>query len=142
MPDPRFRHVIRWGRLYFVPRADGELVIGATNEDCGFDRSLTAGGIGGLLHEATRMAAIVGDFSLRETWTGLRPLVGDGLPVIGAAGNRGLYYALGHYRNGILLAPLTADIIEGHVLGSRSASDFDEFSPGRFSNRRHARSAS
>ncbi len=133
MPGPRFKHLIRWGRLYFVPRRGGELVVGATNEDCGFDRRPTAAGLGGLLADAQRLSSVVGHYPVLETWAGLRPATPDGLPAIGASGLAGLFYALGHYRNGILLTPVTAKIISALTRGETPDEAVSAFSPMRFS---------
>ena len=135
MPGPVFRHLIRWKNLYFVPRNDCDLVVGATNEDSGFDRSLTAAGLGGLLKGAEEISSLVGEFPVIETWTGLRPLIPDGLPAIGPAGIDGLVYALGHYRNGILLTPATVELIRGFLNGGEVPDYARSFSPMRFDNR-------
>ena len=129
MPGPVFRHIVRWKNLYLVPRNDDRLVVGATNEDCGFDRSLTAAAIGGLLTGAQQMSAAVGSYPILETWTGLRPLIQGGLPLVGAAGADGLFYALGHYRSGILLTPGTAGILRASVSGERLPAYAEAFSP-------------
>lgn len=131
MPAPAFHHVIRWRQFYFVPKRNGRLVVGATNEDCGYDRSLTASGIRQLLDAATQMASAVAQFRIVETWSGLRPETPDGLPVIGAKAG-GLIYAFGHYRNGILLTPVTAEII-GNTVRERATNDsWTAFAPSRF----------
>ena len=132
MPGPVFRHLIRWKNLYFVPRNNCELVVGATNEDCGFDRNLTAAGLGGLLKGAEEISSLVGDFPVIETWTGLRPFIPDGIPAIGPAGVDGLVYALGHYRNGILLTPATVKLIHGYLNGGEVPDYAESFSPLRF----------
>jgi glycine oxidase len=127
-----FRRMIRWKHSYFIPRRDGELVIGATNEDAGFDRSITPAGVGGLLSDAGQIASSVSSLPIREIWTGLRPATPDGLPVIGTSAIAGLHYATGHYRNGILLAPVTALAIRATIDGSPSPMPIDNFSPRRF----------
>ena len=132
MPGSTFRHLIRWGRLYFVPRRNGELVVGATNEDCGFDRRPTAAGLSGLLADAQRLSSDVGHYPILETWAGLRPTTEDGLPAIGASRVEGLFYALGHYRNGILLTPVTAKIIDALTRGDTPDEEVSAFSPLRF----------
>ena len=129
MPGPVFRHIVRWKNLYLVPRNDDRLVVGATDEDCGFDRSLTTAGIGGLLTGAQQMSRAVGSYPILETWTGLRPLIPGGLPVIGSAGVDGLFYALGHYRNGILLTPATAGMVRASVAGGRLPAYAEALSP-------------
>ena len=132
MPERTFGHMIRWGHAYFVPRPDGELVVGATNENAGFDRSLTPAGIGRLLSDAQRISSHVGSYPIRETWSGLRPGTPDELPVIGESAIKGLIYATGHYRNGILLAPLTAVIIAALIDGSQLPTAIEAFSPMRW----------
>ena len=129
-----FRHVVRWQQFYLTPRLDGQLVVGATNEDRGFDRSLTVTGLKQLLDVAARMSAEVDGFRIAETWTGLRPQTPDGLPAIGRAGIDGLFYAFGHYRNGILLTPVTAQILGDAVRGRNTDETAQVFSPMRFGN--------
>jgi glycine/D-amino acid oxidase-like deaminating enzyme len=133
MPGQSFHKMIRWQHTYFVPRRDGELIVGATNEDAGFDRNVTPGGIGSLLKEAQQLSSHTSSFPIVEMWTGLRPATPDGLPVIGHAEIEGLLYATGHYRNGILLAPITAAIISALVDG-RASSDLslEPYAPSRF----------
>jgi glycine oxidase len=131
-PHRMFHHMIRWGSSYFVPRRDGEVIVGATNEDVGFDRSLTAAGVGRLLADAQKISSHVGAFPIRETWTGLRPATPDGLPIIGESSIRGLWYAAGHYRNGILLAPITAAIVASIVAGNKPPIPIEPFDPHRF----------
>ena len=77
--------MIRWDHAYMVPRRNGELVVGATNEDAGFDRSLTPAGVGSLLQRAQQLSSHLGGLPIHEMWTGLRPATPDGLPVIGKA---------------------------------------------------------
>src|SRR5207247_10143398 len=128
MPPRAFRHMIRWNASYFVPRSIGELVVGATNEDAGFDLSITAAGLGRLLADAQAISSHVGSYPILETWSGLRPATPDELPILGPTAVPGVYYATGHYRNGVLLAPITAavvaDIGEGRnrSMGFRSSS--------------------
>jgi glycine oxidase len=132
MPGGDIHRVLRWGPFYLAPRQGGELVVGATDEDCGFDRKVTAGALAELLGAARRMASVVGEFRVLEIWTGLRPQVADGLPVMGPAGPEGLFYAFGHYRNGILHTPATADLIGEAVRGRSPAAPDAVFSPMRF----------
>jgi glycine oxidase len=98
-------------RVYLVPRADGRLVVGATVEEQGFDTAVTAGGVHELLREAYRLLPDVAEMELVETAAGLRPGTPDNLPLIGPGALDGLVLATGHYRNGILLAPLTGEAI-------------------------------
>jgi glycine oxidase len=127
-----FRHMIRWEHAYLVPRRSGELIVGATNEDAGFDRSITPAGVGSLLQHAQQLSSHVGNLPIGEIWTGLRPATPDGLPVIGRAEVDGLFYATGHYRNGILLAPITASSV-AHLMENRPAPvPLEAFAPSRF----------
>ncbi len=98
-------------RVYLVPRADGRLIAGATVEERGFDTAVTAGGIHELLREAYRLLPDVAEMELVEAMAGLRPGTPDNLPLIGPGDLDGLVLATGHYRNGILLAPLCADAV-------------------------------
>lgn len=93
---------------YLVPRDDGRLLIGATVEQAGFDERVTAGGVASLLDAALAAAPSLRDFSITETWAGLRPATLDGRPLVGPSTIGGLIFATGHYRNGILLTPWTA----------------------------------
>jgi thiazole synthase len=109
------------------------LIVGATNEDVGFDRSLTPAGVGGLLERAQQLSSHFGGLPIHDMWTGLRPATPDGLPVVGNAAVEGLVYATGHYRNGILLAPLTAACVAALVEGRTAPVTLDAFSPSRWS---------
>ncbi len=100
---------------YLVPRLDGRLLVGATVEEAGFDERVTAGAISALLGAALRAAPALGSFTVTETWSGFRPGTPDGRPFIGPTAIDGLIDATGHYRNGILLAPATADAIASFV---------------------------
>jgi glycine oxidase len=132
MPPGAFRHMIRWNHSYFVPRSTGELVVGATNEDVGFDVSITPAGLGRLLMDAQSISSHVGSYPILETWTGLRPVTPDELPILGPSDIPGVYYATGHYRNGILLAPITAAIVAALVDGRKPSIDISPYSPSRF----------
>ena len=132
MPAGAFRHMIRWGRSYFMPRPSGELVVGATNEDAGFDMSNTPAGLGRLLNEAQQISTHTGNYPILETWTGLRPATPDGLPILGASAIPGVYYATGHYRNGVLLAPATAAIIVDLIANGITSQTIELYSPSRF----------
>jgi glycine oxidase len=110
-------------RVYMVPRGDGRLVVGATVEEQGFDTRVTAGGVHELLREAYRALPEIAELELVETTAGLRPATPDNLPLIGPGAVDGLVLATGHFRNGILLAPLTADRIAGVLAGDRVAAE-------------------
>jgi glycine oxidase len=104
-------------RVYLVPRPDGRLIVGATTAERGFDATVTAGGVHELLREAYRLLPDVAEMELVEAMAGLRPGTPDNLPLIGRGALDGLILACGHYRNGILLAPITADAVAGVVAG-------------------------
>jgi glycine oxidase len=132
MPAGAFRRMIRWESSYFVPRTSGELVVGATNEDSGFDLSNTPAGIGRLLLDVQEISSHAGNYPITEMWTGLRPATPDGLPVLGPSAIPGVLYATGHYRNGILLAPITAAIVGDLIQSRRPRWSIDEYRPSRF----------
>jgi glycine oxidase len=131
-PAPVFRKLIRWEHAYAVQRRGGELVVGATNEDRGFDRSLTPSGIGGLLAQIQQLSSHTAAFAIREMWTGLRPAAPDGLPILGHAGLPGLIYATGHYRNGVLLAPITAAVVAALVENRTPPVSLEPYAAERF----------
>jgi len=109
-------------RVYLVPRPDGRLVAGATVEERGFDTTVTAGGVHELLREAYRLLPDVAEMELVEAMAGLRPGTPDNLPLIGPGALDGLFLACGHYRNGILLAPLTGERIAVEIAGVEVAA--------------------
>jgi glycine oxidase len=117
--------------VYLVPRADGRLLIGATVEDAGFDQRVTAEGVATLLAAALRAAPSLGSFALSETWAGLRPASADGRPFIGATSVEGYFVASGHYRNGILLTPVTAELLADAIEGRPPKIDAAPFDPRR-----------
>jgi glycine oxidase len=104
-------------RVYLVPRPDGRLIVGATSEEQGFDTAVTAGGVHELLREAYRLLPDIAEMELLDAVAGLRPGTPDNLPLIGPGAIEGLVLATGHYRNGILLAPLTADAVAAVLAG-------------------------
>jgi glycine oxidase len=114
------RHVIYSPRGYLVPRQDGRLLAGSTSENAGFAKCVTAGGIAGILQNALEISGAIADLPVVDTWAGLRPRAPDGLPVLGPCGEiDGLFCATGHYRNGILLAPLTGELISEAIVSSQ-----------------------
>lgn len=124
---------VLWGPgIYLVPRADGRLLLGATMEEAGFDPRVTAGGVAGLLAAALALVPAAGDWTMGEMWTGFRPRAPDGLPLLGRGPAAGLVLATGHHRNGILLAPLTAELLADLVLEDRERAELKPFSPARF----------
>ena len=109
--------VLRMGGGYIVPRGDGRYVLGATMEERGFDTTVTAGAAFELLREAVELVPGIGELVLDELSAGLRPTTADNLPVLGPGALGGLHWATGHYRNGILLTPVTAEIVAGALAG-------------------------
>lgn len=129
---PMPRRVI-WGPgVYCIPRRDGRLLIGASVEHADFDPRLTAGAMGGLLSAAIRVLPEAAHCGLVQMWAGFRPAAPDMRPVIGHGALDGLTIATGHHRNGILLAPVTAEAVRDLVLGTRPKQDLSAFSPARF----------
>ncbi|HSE17769.1 MAG TPA: glycine oxidase ThiO [Pyrinomonadaceae bacterium] len=113
------RHVIYSPRGYIVPRQDGRLLAGSTSEHAGFAKCVTAGGIATILRNALEISPAIADLPVVDTWAGLRPRAAGGLPVLGPCGEiDGLFCATGHYRNGILLAPLTGELISEAIISS------------------------
>jgi glycine oxidase len=107
--EPVCERIVVTERVYIVPRTDGRLVVGATVEELGFDTRVTAGGVHELLREAYRALPQVAELELVEAIAGLRPTTPDNVPLIGPGAIEGLVLATGHFRNGILLAPLTGE---------------------------------
>lgn len=126
-------HMLDSGEVYIVPRRDGRLLVGATVEEAGYDKRVTAGGIGELLAGAIRLLPVLQEATVLQSWAGLRPRPADDLPIIGPMEScQGLVAATGHYRNGILLAPITAQLVCDTILGRTPAVDAHIFSPTRF----------
>jgi glycine oxidase len=124
--DPVCDRILASERSYIVPRSDGRLVVGATVEEMGFDRSVTAGGVYELLRESYRVLPDIAELEFIGATAGLRPGTPDNLPVVGATGTPGLLLATGHYRNGILLAPITAAVVAGMVEAGAGPGDTAE----------------
>jgi glycine oxidase len=120
--EPPARHILASERVYLVPRPDGRLVVGATVEEMGFDTTVTAGGVHELLREAYRLLPDVAEMELVDAIAGLRPGTPDNLPLVGPGAVDGLLLATGHYRNGILLAPLAAQTVADHLSANRRSS--------------------
>jgi glycine oxidase len=132
-PGPPLRTVL-WGpRCYVAPSSDGRLSVGATMEDAGFEERATAAGVRDLLDAATALVPALSQASFLGVRVGLRPAAPDDMPVIGRSGKyRGLFYATGHFRNGILLAPLTGRVVADLVLETCDDAPFAAASPQRF----------
>jgi glycine oxidase len=125
---------VLWGPgCYIVPRRDGTVLVGATVEDVGFDERATLGGVRALVDAASALAPGLDAANLEEVRVGLRPATADELPIIGPSATMPqVCYAAGHYRSGVLLAPLTASLVAGLVLDGLAAPELDALRPGRF----------
>jgi len=129
---PLLSHVLWAPKIYLVPRRDGRLLVGATVEERGFDDALTAGGVYELLDAAWRPLPAIEDLPILETWVGFRPTSRDDAPILGPTPVEGLILATGHHRNGILLAPITAEAIAGLVLRGETLAEARGFGLDRF----------
>jgi glycine oxidase len=126
------RHILWSGTCYVAPKVDGQLVIGATEERSGFDPRPTMSGLLQLAMSATEMLPELGRLPINTQWGGLRPATPDRLPVIGwAPALEGLFFATGHFRNGVLLGPLTGRIAAAMLAGEAPCSDVASYAPGR-----------
>lgn len=126
------QRVLRLAGAYLVPRGDGRYVLGATMEERGFDTTVTAGAIFELLRDAIELVPGLSELVIDEVIAGLRPATADGLPAIGPGAVTGLHWAVGHFRNGILLAPITAQIVLAGVEGHEPPEVARPFLPSRF----------
>lgn len=126
--------VLRMGAGYLVPRGDGRYVLGATMEERGFDTSVTAGAVHELLRDARGLVPGISELVIEEVSAGLRPATPDNAPAIGPSALPGLHYAVGHYRNGILLAPVTAEILAAVLSGETVPDAAEPFRPERFAD--------
>jgi glycine oxidase len=135
-PAQTVRAITQGSEVYVVPRASGrEVVVGATVEEKGFDGSVTADGVYELLRDARRVLPMTAEYTLAETRVGWRPGTPDNAPILGPGSLDGLVLATGHYRNGVLLTPVTADVISSYVLTGELADlarpfMIDRFHPG------------
>lgn len=126
------RAVVRGGPVYLVPRENGELVLGATSEELGWDTTVTAGGVYELLRDAHELVPGITELPLVETRAGLRPGSPDNAPLLGPTALPGLLVATGHYRNGVLLTPVTGDAMAAALTGGRLPEEARPFAPDRF----------
>ena len=129
----RFEQVLRSEKGYVVPRRDGRVVAGSTSEEVGFEKKVTAGGLHQILDSALEPCPALASAEVLETWCGLRPGTPDAVPILGPLETDGLIVATGHYRNGILLAPITARLVREWIIAGRTSFDAKQFSPRRFS---------
>lgn len=126
------RAVVRGSHVYLVPRENGELVVGATSEELGWNTTVTAGGVYELLRDAHELVPGITELPLTETRAGLRPGSPDNAPLLGPTALPGLHLATGHYRNGVLLTPVTGDAMAAVLTGGELPAQARPFSPLRF----------
>ena len=128
------KHVIRAPQAYLIPRSDGRLLVGATVEDAGFDKRTDVETMQRFHRAAIALVPKLQDAKILEDWAGLRPGTPDNLPILGPAATSGYFVATGHFRDGILLAPITAQIMADVISGTDPGYDLAAFSPARFSS--------
>ncbi|MBP0461095.1 glycine oxidase ThiO [Streptomyces montanisoli] len=126
------RAVVRGGHVYLVPRENGELVVGATSEELGWDTTVTAGGVYELLRDAHELVPGITELPLTETRAGLRPGSPDNAPLLGPTPLPGLHLATGHFRNGVLLTPVTGDAMAALLTTGELPEVARPFTPSRF----------
>jgi glycine oxidase len=126
------KHVIRAPEVYVIPRSDGRIVVGTTVEEVGFDKRTDVDTIQGLHRAGIALIPELRNARILEDWAGLRPGTPDALPILGATPTPGYYVATGHFRDGMLLAPITAQVMARIIEGKTSDYDLDAFSPARF----------
>lgn len=126
------QRILYGSEIYIVPRQDGRLIIGATSEDVGFTPHNTPAGMQKLLERAIRLYPALGQWAVEEFWWGFRPATPDELPILGSSPCENLTLATGHYRNGILLAPITASLLADQILNQKSDPLLDSFHYSRF----------
>jgi glycine oxidase len=131
-PFARLRQPILAIKAYLVPKDDGRLLVGTSAEEVGFDKRVMAGPILNILHRAFEMVPAVLELEIEEIITGFRPTSRDHKPVVGCGSAHNLYYATGHYRHGILHAPLAAEMVSNLILKGKEDDRFADFSPSRF----------
>jgi glycine oxidase len=127
-----FPRVVRRGHHYLVPRPPGRVLAGTTAEYVGYEKAVTGEGLRSILEGAMSLTPRVKDFRLRRTWSGLRPDTADHLPFLGYGEFENVIFATGHFRNGILLAPLTAQLISELFLTRSTSRPIEAYSPLRF----------
>jgi glycine oxidase len=126
------RHVLRSPKVYIVPRSDGRILVGATVEEAGYDKRVLPDTIHRMYHEAIELVPALAEARMHEDWAGLRPGTPDGLPILGSTETPGYYVATGHFRDGILLTPITALVMTQVIIGETTAADLRAFSVERF----------
>jgi len=128
------KHVVRSPKAYLIPRSDGRLLVGATVEEAGFDKRTVPETIQKLHKAALELVPKLAGARILEDWAGLRPGTPDGLPILGTTATPGYYVATGHFRDGILLAPVTARVMTDVIEGRSPEYDLSAFSASRFSS--------
>lgn len=128
------KHVIRSPEIYLIPRSDGRIIVGTTVEEAGFDKRTDIGTIQRLHRSAIALVPELRNAKILEDWAGLRPGTPDSLPILGPTLTPGYYVATGHFRDGILLAPITAQVMAEAITESSCKHDLKPFSPARFAN--------
>ncbi len=126
------QHVVRTPDVYLIPRSDGRMLIGATQEEAGFDKQTVPETIQELRQAALDLVPRLADARILEAWAGLRPGTPDGLPILGTTATPGYFVAAGHFRDGILLAPVTAKVMGQVIAGEKSELDLSAFAAARF----------
>jgi glycine oxidase len=127
---------VRTPRCYLVARGDGRVIVGATVEEQGFDTAVTADGVYRLLEAAWEVLPEVGELELVAARAGLRPATPDNTPMVGPGDLEGLIWATGHWRNGVLLAPLTGEVVAELLAGERLPETLAQLAPRRFAGAR------
>ncbi len=126
------RHVVRSPDVYLIPRTDGRMLIGATVEEAGFDKQTVAETIQKLRQAAVDLVPKLAKARFLSAWAGLRPGTPDGLPILGPTATPGYFVATGHFRDGILLAPITAKLMGQVITGRKAEIDLSAFAAARF----------
>jgi glycine oxidase len=126
------QHVIRAPEVYLVPRSDGRVLIGSTLEDAGYDKRTDTSVIQRMHRAAIGLIPALERARVLEDWAGLRPGTPDDLPILGATSTPGYFVATGHFRDGILLAPVTAHVMAQVITGMQPDYEISAFSPARF----------
>ncbi|MST34418.1 FAD-dependent oxidoreductase, partial [Acidimicrobiaceae bacterium USS-CC1] len=126
------RATVQGQPVYLVPRVDGEVIVGATVQEAGYDTTVRAGAVLELLRAAVDLVPALGEAPLAEVAAGLRPATPDNAPLIGPTGVEGLHVVAGHYRNGVLLAPISAELVVSALGSGRLPEQAAAFSAGRF----------
>jgi glycine/D-amino acid oxidase-like deaminating enzyme len=133
---PLVQHVVRTPEVYIIPRSDGRILLGATIEEAGFDKSVDPDTVQRLNRAAVGAVPMIREMRIHDAWAGLRPASPDDLPILGESSVRGYYAATGHYRDGIMLAPVTAYLMVQLLTSGGTGFDLASFSPQRFANQK------